>query len=528
MPCPHPRPLPHGEGEGSSPLPPGRGSGEGQAARSPLLELRGIRKSFGGVAAFSDVDFVLQRGEVHGLVGENGAGKSTLMKIIAGIHAGYDGSMAIAGRAVHFRSAGDALAAGIGMVHQELSIVPELSVAENVALGVQPTNRAGLIDYRRMRRDAEEKLARLGLDIDPRTTIGLLPIGLQQLVEIARVLSLGASIVILDEPTSALSPPEVERLFTMLRRVREDGTSFVFISHFLDDVLRISDRITVFRNGRRVDTAAVADIDKHWIIQRMIGSGHEQLEESYTGEIALESKPDAPVVMTAEGLTRAGLFEDVDLTVRGGEVLGVYGFLGSGQLELARALFGKLKLDRGTVRVGATTARLSSTARAKRAGIAFVPESRRSMLFSLEPVYKNVSIAILERISRLWLKPGTERAIARRHVQSLQIRPPLVDRPLGTLSGGNQQKVALAKWLTYPPKVLVLSEPTRGMDVGAKDDVLRIIKDLRSHGIGIIVVSAEPETVLSLADRILVMKRGRVAREFASETVSKDRLLAAA
>ena len=495
---------------------------------APLLELRGIRKSFGGVAALTDVDFALASGEIHGLVGENGAGKSTLMKIIAGVHAGYDGSMAIAGRTVHFRSAGDALAAGIGMVHQELSIVPELSVAENVALGVQPTNRLGLIDYRRMRREAEEKLARLGLDIDPRTTIGQLPIGLQQLVEIARVLSLGARIVILDEPTSALSPPEVERLFAMLRRVREGGTSFVFISHFLDDVLRISDRVTVFRNGRKVETATVAEVDKGWIIERMIGSGHEALEESYTGEIALDSKPDAPVVMTAQGLTHAGAFEDVSLDVRAGEVLGIYGFLGSGQLELARALFGKLALERGTVRVGGVAARLSNTARAKRAGIAFVPESRRAMLFALEPVYKNVSIAILERISRLWVKPAAERGIAQRHVQALQIRPPLVDRPLGTLSGGNQQKVALAKWLTHPPKVLVLSEPTRGMDVGAKDDVLRIIRDLRAQGIGIVVVSAEPETVLSLADRILVMKRGRVAREFASETVSKDRLLAAA
>ena len=495
---------------------------------APLLELRDIRKSFGGVAALSGVDFVLERGEIHGLVGENGAGKSTLMKIIAGVHAGYEGSMAIDGGPVHFRSAGDALAAGIGMVHQELSIVPDLSVAENVALGVQPTSRLGLIDYRRMRREAEEKLARLGLDVDPRTTIGQLPIGLQQLVELARVLSLGARIVILDEPTSALSPPEVERLFAMLRRVRADGTSFVFISHFLDDVLAISDRVTVFRNGRRIETASVPDIDKGWIIRRMIGSGHEALEESYTGEIVLDSQPDAPVVMHAEQLTHAGLFEDVSLQVRRGEVLGIYGFLGSGQLELARALFGKLRLDRGTVRMDGTVLKLANTAQAKAAGIAFVPESRRAMLFALEPVFKNVSIAILERISRLWLRPRRERGIAERHVEALQIRPPQVDRPLGTLSGGNQQKVALAKWLTHAPKVLVLSEPTRGMDVGAKDDVLRIIRDLRSQGIGIVVVSAEPETVLSLADRILVMKRGRVAYEFASETVSKDRLLAAA
>ncbi len=496
---------------------------------SPLLELRGIRKSFGGVVALADVDFTLNRGEIHGLVGENGAGKSTLMKIIAGVHTVYDGEMLLDGKLVRLRSARGARDAGIGMVHQELSIVPELSVAENVMLGMQPTNRAGLVDWRRMRREASAHLQRLGIDVDPDASIGTLPLGLQQLVELARVLSSGARLIILDEPTSALSPPEVERLFGMLRRVRDGGTSLVFISHFLDDILAISDTVTIFRNGRRIETAAVASgIDKSWIITRMIGAGHEQLEESYTGEIALASKPAAPVVLAARGLSSAGAFQDVTLDVRAGEVLGIYGFLGSGQLDLARALFGKLRLDRGQVSVGGVLAKLSNTTSAKRAGIAFVPESRRSMLFALEPVYKNVSIAILERISRLWLRPDSERGIADRHVKSLQIRPPQVNRPLGTLSGGNQQKVALAKWLTYPPKVLVLSEPTRGMDVGAKDDVLKIVKSLRDQGIGIVVVSAEPETVLSLADRILVMKRGVVSREFAGETVSKDRLLAAA
>lgn len=493
-----------------------------------LLELRGIHKSFGGVAALTDVDFTLKQGEVHGLVGENGAGKSTLMKIIAGVHDHYDGTMRLDGKLVHFRSARDALAAGIGMVHQELSIVAELSVAENVALGTQPVNRLGLVDYGRMMREARGHLERLGIDIDPRATIGSLPLGLQQMVEIARVLSSGARIIILDEPTSALSPPEVERLFVLLRRVRDAGTSFVFISHFLDDVLRISDAVTVFRNGRLVETAPVPEIDKGWLISRMIGAGHEELEESYTGDIQLHSKPDAPVVMSAEGLSCEGLFENVSLQVRAGEVLGIYGFLGAGQLDLARALFGKLALDGGMITVGGVPARLRNTTAAKRAGIAYVPESRRAMLFAQEPIYKNMSIAILERIHRLWLKPSAERQLAELQVKALQIRPPLVNRVLSTLSGGNQQKVALAKWLTHPPKVLVLSEPTRGMDVGAKDDVLHIIKALRDQGIGIIVVSAEPETVLSLADRILVMRRGIVAHEFAGETVSKDRLLAAA
>ncbi len=494
----------------------------------PLLELAAISKSFGGVAALTGVDFALQTGEIHGLVGENGAGKSTMMKIIAGVHSEYQGTMRLAGAPVRFRSARDARAAGIGMVHQELSIVRDLSVAENVLLGAQPLNRLGLVDYRAMRRIAGELLHRLGIDVDPRLPAGALPLGLQQLVEIARVLFSGARIIILDEPTSALSPPEVERLFGLLRRVRDEGHSLVFISHFLDDILRVSDAVTIFRNGRRIATAPVAGIDKAWIIERMIGAGHEELEESYTGEIMLDSKPDAPVVMTASGLAREGAFEDISLEVRAGEVLGIYGFLGSGQLELARALFGKLPIERGQVHISGRLARLTNTAAARRAGLAFVPESRRDMLFYMEPVYKNVSISILDRISRLWVRPEAERKIANQHVKTLQIRPPLVDRPLGTLSGGNQQKVALAKWLTYAPKVLMLSEPTRGMDVGAKDDVLKIVKSLRAEGIGVLVVSTEPETVLSLADRILVMKRGRITREFAREVVSKDRLLAAA
>ncbi len=365
----------------------------------------------------------------------------------------------------------------------------------------------------------------LGIDVDPRARMGDLPLGLQQLVEVARVLFSGARIIILDEPTSALAPPEVERLFAVLRRMRAAGRSIIFISHFLDDVLAICDRVTVFRNGQTVATETCARIDKRWVIDRMIGAGHEELEESYLADIPLHSRPDAKVVLTVDGLSRAGAYRDVSLRVRGGEVLGIYGFLGSGQLELARTLFGRQPAERGRITLDGRTLRLSSTTRARRAGIAFVPESRRMMLFGAEPVYKNVTISILDRIGRLWLRPRVERVTAMGHVERLRIRPPHVGRALGTLSGGNQQKVALAKWLTHLPRVLVLSEPTRGMDVGAKDDVLKIVRGLREQGIAIVVVSTEPETVLALADRIVVMKKGSVVREFADEPVSKDRLL---
>lgn len=496
--------------------------------QAPLLELLGVSKSFGGVEALRDVSFTLHAGEIHGLVGENGAGKSTMMKIIAGVHTEFGGTYLIQGREARFRSARDALAAGIAMVHQELSIAPDLTVCENVYLGKQPVNRFGIVRWREMARLAREQLAGLGIDVDPNQRMGDLPIGLQQLIEIARVLFSGARIIILDEPTSALSPPEIERLFAVLRKLRDSGRSIVFISHFLDDILRISDVVTVFRNGRKVMTGEARNTSKGALIEHMIGAGHEGLEESYTSNLRLPEIPNSAPVLSVRGLTLGRAYRDVAFEVRSGEVLGLYGFMGCGQLPLARTLFGKLKPERGTLTINGKPTKFRSTTSARLAGIAFVPESRRSMLFHHEPVFKNTSISILERISRTWLKPATERAIAQGHVEDLQIRPPRVDALLGSLSGGNQQKVALAKWLTYPPKVLILSEPTRGMDVGAKEDVVRIVRSLRDKGLAVIVVSTEPETVLSLSDWILVMKKGEIVGEFANETVSKDRLLAAA
>jgi ribose transport system ATP-binding protein len=496
--------------------------------RSPILELREITKAFGGVEALRGVDFSLFAGEIHGLVGENGAGKSTLMKIIAGVHPDFSGHFMLDGRETRFRSARDSRAAGIAMVHQELSVAPDLTVAENVFLGSQPTNRLGLVQWRRMAREAGEQLSRFGIDVDPMSRLGDLPIGLQQLIEIARVLFSGARIVILDEPTSALSPPEVERLFATLRRLRDEGTGIVFISHFLEDILRISDTVTVFRNGRKVAETQAEATTKSALIEQMIGKGREAVEESYTHDITLPPPSDQPVILQASGLTLARSLQEVSFEARAGEVLGVYGFMGCGQLELSRILFGKLRPDRGVVRVGGDQKNFHSTADARRAGIAFVPESRRAMLFHQEPVYKNVSISILKQISSLFVKPLRERSLAERQVEQLQIRPAAVDLELGMLSGGNQQKVALAKWLTYPPRVLILCEPTRGMDVGAKSDVIAIIRGLRAKGLAIVVLSTEPETVLSLADRIIVLKRGAVVREFVGEAVGKDRLLEAA
>jgi ribose transport system ATP-binding protein len=495
----------------------------------PRLELTGVVKAFGGVQALSGVDFALRPGSIHGVAGENGAGKSTLMKIIAGVHAGDAGEMRVDGKAVHFRSTRDARAAGIAMVHQELSVAPDLTVAENVFLGSQPVGPLGIVAWSRMAREAAAQLKNLGLEIDPRARLGDYPIGVQQLVELARVLFSGARIVILDEPTSALSPPEIARLFDVLRRVRESGRSLIFISHFLDDILAISDEVSVFRNGSRVAAAAVGPgIDKSWIIERMIGAGREELEESYLGDITLKSHAGAPTVLEVQGLTLAPFYRDLSFEARAGEVLGVYGFMGCGQIELARTLFGKLRPESGTLKMSGQIARLANTTAGKRAGIGYVPESRSAMLFREEPIYRNISIAFLEYISRWLLKPKVERAQATVQTRRLGVRPAGVEGRLGALSGGNQQKVALAKWLTRAPKLLVLVEPTRGMDVGAKEDVVRIVKSLAAEGMAVIVLSTEPETVLSLADRVLVMRKGEFASEFADRAISKDRLLAAA
>ncbi len=496
--------------------------------RSPLIELTGITKAFGGVTALSNVDFTLLEGEVHGLVGENGAGKSTMMKIIAGVHGAYEGSYRLDGEVIHLHSARDALARGIGMVHQELSIVPHLSVAENVFLGHQPTSGLGVVRWRHMQAEARRIMAGLGIEVDPAAAAGSLSLGLQQLIEIGRVLFSGARIIILDEPTSALSPPEVAQLFTVVRRLRAEGKSFVFISHFLDDVLEIADRVTIFRNSQRVLTASAAELTKERVIQLMIGRGHEELEETYLHALELPPPATSPVALEARGLTQRGAFEGIDLAVHEGEAVGIYGFMGCGQLELVRALVGKNRPDAGTLLIGGIAQKLTSTAAAKRAGVALVPESRRSMLFADSPIYRNISISILERISRLLVWPGKERALARAKIAELRIRTASELAALRTLSGGNQQKVALARWLAYQPKVLVLAEPTRGMDVGAKDDVVKIVRRLKEQGMGIVVVSTEPETVLSLADRILVMRRGRITREFKGEAVGKDQLLAAA
>jgi ribose transport system ATP-binding protein len=494
-------------------------------AAEPILSLRGVTKRFGGATALAAVDFDLLPGEIHGLVGENGAGKSTLMKILSGVHTPDEGEIVLRNEVVQFSTPAESKARGIGMIYQELSCMPALTVAENVFLGSQPTTRSGLVDWKKMRRDAGEHLDALGIDMDVKGPLRSLSLGGQQLVEIARVVFSGASIIVLDEPTSALSGPEAQRLFAVMDELKARGTSLIFISHFLEDVLAVSDRVTVLKNSRKVATLPNEGLTKHHLIQLMIGRDAETLAESYEGGVMLPAPSTAEPVLEVEGLSLAGSFSDVSFDARPGEILGIFGNLGAGMTEVARVLFGRERPTSGTVRLAGKPIAPKKTREAKELGIAYLSENRRATIFPRHEIFKNITLAHLDEIVGGVIRQSREVRIAGELVRRTGVRPPDPSLAAGNLSGGNQQKVALAKWLTVQPKVLILNEPTRGMDVGAKREVLDLIKALKAEGVAVILISTEPETVLAEADRILVMAKGKIVKEFAAERVSKDLLM---
>ena len=494
-------------------------------AAEPLLTLTGVSKRFGGALALDDVGFDLLPGEIHGLIGENGAGKSTLMKILSGVHSPDEGEIALRGETVRFGSPAEAKARGIGMIYQELSVMPTLTVAENVYLGRQPTNRAGLVDWKRMRQRSAAALRELGITIDVTERLGKLSLGQQQLVEIGRVVFSGADVIVLDEPTSALSGPEAERLFAVIRGLRARGKSLIFISHFLEDVLAVADRVTVLKNARHVATMPSQGVTKHRLIELMIGRDATSLAEASEGGTTLPPPVNSAPVLELTGLSLTGQFVDVGLTVRAGEIVGVFGFLGAGMTEVARTLFGCLRPLTGTMRLNGRVIRPASPMAATRLGIAYLTENRRATLFPRHEVYKNITLAHLNRLVGPVFRHPSEIAVAGSLVNRTGVRPANPTMRAGHLSGGNQQKVVLAKWLTRQPKLLILNEPTRGMDVGAKREVLDLIKELRAEGVAILLLSTEPETVVAESDRILVMSKGRITKEFANERVSKDQLM---
>jgi ribose transport system ATP-binding protein len=493
-------------------------------ATEPVLVFRGVTKRFGGATALDNVDFDLRPGEIHGLVGENGAGKSTLMKILSGLHTPDEGEMILRGEAVQFASPAEAKARGIGMIYQELSCMPELSVAENVFLGSQPTTRGGLIDWGKMRREASLHLGAMGINLDVTAPARTLSLGGQQLVEISRVVFSGASIIVLDEPTSALSAPEATRLFRAMAELKARGTTLVFISHFLEDVLAVSDRVTVLKNSRKVATLENEGLTKQQLIQLMIGRDAEVLAEGYEGGVTLPPPVPGKPELVVQGLSGEG-FTDLTFTAHQGEILGIFGNLGAGMTEMARVVFGRDRSTAGTMLLESQPIAPRTTRAAKELGIAYLSENRRATIFPRHEIFKNITLAHLDEIVGALVRQPKEIAIATDLVKRTGVRPPRPTLAAGNLSGGNQQKVVLAKWLTVQPKVLILNEPTRGMDVGAKREVLDLIKALRNEGVAIILISTEPETVLAESDRILVMSRGQISKEFVGERVSKDLLM---
>lgn len=486
-----------------------------------VLELKNIHKRFENIHALNGVNFDLRQGETHAVVGENGAGKSTLMRILAGIYTEYEGEYLLAGQPLHLQSPRDALSRGIGMIHQELSVMPELSVAENVFLGRQLTNRFGAVDWRRMNRIAEEELHKLGFEhIDVRAPLGNYSLGTQQVVEVLRVILSGARVLIMDEPTTALSPAEIERLIQLIDTLRQNNRSIIYISHFLDEVMRVADRVTVLRDGQKVSTLNAADTDVHNLISLILG------REINAALPAVTAQTDGHTLLEVRDLA-ADVFTGINLKVQQGEVVGLYGAIGAGHFDLARAIFGMYRYDSGTITVDGKTFPRSFSARyAIENGLAYATESRRKSLFMDEAIYRNVMMPHLQRVGRLLTpQPARELQLAQPQITLTGVHPADPYNPVGQLSGGNQQKVAIARWLPYPPKVFMMAEPTRGMDVGAKSEVLSILRNFRNEGYGVLVISSEPETILTVSDRVVVMSRGRIVAELENKNLDKDVLL---
>lgn len=490
----------------------------------PLLECRAIGMQFSGVAALEGVDFDLYPGEVHGLVGCNGAGKSTLMKILAGANPDHEGSVFLQGREVSLSSPRDAQACGIAMVYQELSGIGALSVAENLFLGRQPT-RAGRIDWSRMRRQAQDFLREMEIDIDVRRRLDRFPLVVRQMVEIARGLHSGARVLILDEPTSALSPPETRRLFELIRQLKRNGVAIIFISHFLEDVLEICDRVTVLKDGRKVSTSRSDELTKADVISRMLGREAGATGADLDEAIKLPLRSTTAPSFRVENLSREGDFQGVSFEVSEGECVGLYGFVGAGHQELAHAVAGAVDVDSGSVKLADESLPSGNVSAAVSRGVVLVAADRAKTLVRRSSIARNTTLAHLRRSMGEWLRRGPEHVVVQPLLEKVGCRPARPELLAGNLSGGNQQKVVLAKWLLGPVRVLVLEEPTRGMDVNAKDEVMRLVAGLKKSGAAIVLASTEPELVLAHADRILVFARGRIAHEFAGEEVRKADLL---
>ena len=489
----------------------------------PLLALTAVTKRFPGVVALDAVDLTVLAGRVHALVGENGAGKSTLLKIVAGAERPDAGTVALDGTRVSFAAPRDALSAGITVMYQELSLVPQLGADANIFLGMEP-GRHGLLDRRGSAARAREALRSLRAEFDPSIPAGELSVAEQQLVELARALARDARLIALDEPTAALSHVEADRLFGQIRGLCARGIAVVFVSHRLEEVRRVADEITVLRDGRRVFSGAAAEIDDAGLIRQMVG---RDVEYARLGS----ARPGAgDPVLEVHALGRRGRFSDVTLTVRRGEIVGLAGLVGAGRTDVARCIAGADPVHAGTMSLHGAPYRPATPREAIARGVVYLPEDRKTQGLVLGMrVRENVTLATLASFSRRGvIRPRAEREAASRQTRAVELRPPEIEREAGTLSGGNQQKVVLAKWLLADADVLIFDEPTRGVDVAAKSELHQLIRGLADAGKAVLVISSELPEVLALADRIVVMREGRVAGELAAAGATAEGILALA
>jgi rhamnose transport system ATP-binding protein len=490
---------------------------------NPVLSLRGISKSFPGVKALQGVQLDLYAGQVTALIGENGAGKSTIVKVLTGIYQPEEGTITIDGTPIRFATAQDAARAGVTAIHQETVLFDELSVAENIWLGHAPRTRFGLIDRRAMYVGAKRLLTSIGATLDPDLRLGDLGIASKHLVAIARALSTDARVVILDEPTAALSHKEIHELYDLVETLKAQGKAILFISHKFDEVFRIADRYTVFRDGQFVGEGAMPDATEGQLVQMMVGRSVDQIFPPRSHNIG-------DPVLTVAGYSHPTEFADINFTLHRGEILGFYGLVGAGRSEVMQALFGITKPSKGAVRIDGQVRVIRSTHEAIAAGIVYVPEDRgRQGAIRGLPIFQNVTLPSLTRTSRSgFLRLAEEFRLSRDYTQRLDLRASSLDQELGLLSGGNQQKVVIAKWLATKPRVIILDEPTKGIDIGSKAAVHEFMAELAAEGLAVIMVSSEIPEVLGMSDRVIVMREGRIIDEVTGSRMTPETLVRAA
>lgn len=485
-----------------------------------VLQMKGVKKYFPGVKALDGVDFELKKGEIHALLGENGAGKSTLIKILTGIYSMTEGSIHIKGEEVHMKTVKDARDNRIAAIHQEICLVPYISVARNVYLGRELKNKLGLMDDKTMEEETQKLLDRLGMDIDASREVRQYTIAQQQLIEIAKALALDAEILLMDEPTSSLTEKEVTKLFEIIHRLKDNGTSIIYISHRMDELFQLSDRVTVLRDGQYIGTYVTAETTRDELVSAMVG---RQLTDFYVKD----SVPQDEVYMEVKNLTRTGVFHDISFTLKKGEILGVSGMVGAGRSEVARAIVGIDPKDSGQVLLDGKLLNIQKPKDAIDAGIVLIPENRKEEGLVLEnSVRFNTTLAVLDEFIRgvNWNRKKEE-AIVDEHAKTLKIRTPHYEQLILNLSGGNQQKVVIAKWLATAPKVLIMDEPTRGVDVGAKAEIYTIMNSLAKQGISIIMISSDLPEIINMSDRVLVMREGKLAGIVEKDQIGQEQIM---